>query len=407
MEAQTIELETLELTVRHGVSPGLDLLIVLARRRKMLLGATLSAALFAGVVSVLIPNRYTATASIVPPQQNPSLAASMLGQLGSLDPIATIAQKDLGLKSPNDIYVGMLKSRTVQDALIRRFDLLNVYRERRMSDARRELENATSILLGKEGFITISVEDKDSRRAAEMANTYVEELGKVTQQLAVTEASQRRLFFGQQLEQAKNDLAAAEQALKETELKTGLIQLDSQAKAIIESVVKLRAAIATKEVELHAMRSFSTDQNPDVILAEQELSGLRSQLALLGTQSGGEGDIQVPAAKVPEASLEYVRKLREVKYHETIFELLAKQYEAAKLDESKAGAVVQVLDPGVEPDKRSSPRRALIIIVTTLVAFVGSVGYAFAAETLYRMRLDPDFNARLTTLQDLILKTPR
>ena len=381
----------------------LDLLIILSRRKRIILRTTLATAVLAAIVSWWLPNRYTATANILPPQQSPSLAASMIGQLGALGPMAAMAQKDLGLKNPNDLYVGMLRSRTVENALIRSFDLLRVYRDKRMSDGRRDLENATSIVLGKEGFVTISVEDKDRRRAPQVANAYVEQLRKLTQDLAVTEAGQRRLFFERQLELAKNNLADAEQALKETEQKTGLIQLDGQSKAIIEAVVKLRALMAAKEVELHAMRLFSTEQNPDVMLGEQELSGLRAQLALLEKQSGDPGNVQVPVGNVPEAGLQYVRKLREVKYAETIFEILAKQYEAAKLDEAKTAAIIQVLDPAIEPDRKSSPPRILIVVIVTLLGFFGSAGYILLAEALYRLRLNPQVSARLATLKTTAL----
>jgi uncharacterized protein involved in exopolysaccharide biosynthesis len=272
-----------------------------------------------------------------------------------------------------------------------------------MSDARKHLENASSIAVGKDGFIRISVEDKDRRRAPQLANAYVDELRRLTQDLAVTEAGQRRLFFERQLELAKNHLADAEQALKQTEQTTGLIQLDGQAKAIIESVVKLRAAIAAQEVELHAMRLFSTEQNPDVRLGEQQLSGLRAQLVLLEKQSGG-GDVQLPVGNVPEAGLQYVRKLRDVKYAETIFELLAKQYEAARLDEAKTAAIIQVVDPALEPDRKSSPWRSLIVGLAALLGFFGSCLYGLIADALHRMRLEPESNAHLVALRTAISK---
>ena len=387
----------------------LDLLIILSRRKPLILRATLAAGFLAGMVALWLPNRYTATANILPPQQSQSLAASMIGQLGPLGPMAAMAQKDLGLKNPNDLYVGMLRSRTAEDALIRRFDLRRVYRDKKMSDARHDLENASSIVLGKEGFVSISVEDKDPSRASQIANAYVDELRQLTQDLAVTEAGQRRLFFERQLELAKNNLADAEQALKKTEQKTGLIQLDGQAKAIIESVVKLRALMAAKEVELHAMRLFSTEQNPDVMLGEQQLSGLRAQLALMEKQSSAPADIQVsassvPSGNVPEAGLQYVRKLREVKYAEAMFELLAKQYEAARLDEAKTAAVIQVLDPAIEPDRKSSPPRIWIVVIATLLGFFGSVGYVLSSEAVGRMRLNPDVNERLTMLKTAVLQ---
>jgi tyrosine-protein kinase Etk/Wzc len=382
-----------------GEAQVLDLLIILSRRKHIILRTTLGAAVLAFGFSLCLPNRYTATASILPPQQVPSLAAAMAGQLGALGPMAALAQKDLGLKNPNDIYVGMLRSRTAEDALIGRFDLLRVYRVKRMSDARRKLENNSSIVLSKEGFVTISVEDKDRNRAPQIANAYVEQLRKLTQDLAVTEAGQRRLFFERQLELARNNLADAEQALKQTEQSTGVIQLDGQAKAIIESVVKLRALMAAKEVELHAMRLFSTEQNPDVMLAEQKLSGLRTQLALLEKQSGEPGEVQVPAGNVPEAGLQYVRKLRDLKYSEAIFDLLAKQYEAARLDEARTAAVIQVLDPAIAPDRKSSPQRTLIVVIVTMLGFFGSVGYVFSIEVLRRLHSDPAAHGRLAMLK--------
>ena len=414
LESATLESATRELTTpdlrppsraassESGEGRILDLLIVLSRRKRLILSATLTAALLSAAVSLLLPNRYTATTTILPPQQSQSLAASMIGQLGALGPMAAMAQKDLGLKNPNDLYVGMLRSRTAEDGLIRRFDLLRIYHDRKMSDARRDLERASSIAVGKEGFVTISVEDKGRSRAPQIANAYVDELRQLTQDLAVTEAGQRRLFFERQLELAKNNLAGAEQALKETEQKTGLIQLDGQAKAIIDSVVKLRALIAAKEVELQGMRLFSTEQNPDVKLGEEQLSGLRTQLALLERQSGGPGDVQVPAGSVPEAGLQYARKLRDLKYSETIFEMLAKQYEAARLDEAKTAAVIQVLDPAIEPDRKSSPKRGLIFFGAMGLGFLGAVGYTIGAAALAEIRLDPGTQYRLDALSRLL-----
>jgi tyrosine-protein kinase Etk/Wzc len=417
--AETMDDGTFELTSRGLSPPGvargepyeshiLDLLILLSRRKWVILRTTLAGALLSAGIVMLLPNRYTATASILPPQQSQSLATSMIGQLGALGPMAAMAQKDLGLKNPNDLYVGMLRSRTSEDALIRRFDLLRVYRDKKMSDARKNLESASTILLGKEGFISISVEDKDRNRAAQIANAYVDQLRLLTQDVAMTEAGQRRLFFERQLDLAKNNLAEAEQALKETEQKTGMIQLDGQAKAIIESVVKLRALIAAKEVELHAMRLFSTEQNPDVLLGEQQLSGLREQLVPLEKQSGASsdlGDVQVPVGNVPEAGLQYVRKLRDMKYAETMFEILAKQYEAARLDEAKTAAVIQVLDLAIEPDRKSSPQRTLIIVVATLSGFFCSAGYILSAAALRQLRLDPGFDARFAALRTSVFQS--
>ncbi|HET8667303.1 MAG TPA: Wzz/FepE/Etk N-terminal domain-containing protein [Terriglobales bacterium] len=381
-----------------------DVLGIIAKRRRMIAQTVAIAALASTIIAFILPNRYTATTTLLPPQQPQSLTSALASQLGGVGMLGAVAGKDLGLKNPNDTYIGMLRSRVVADTLIQRFELMKVYRDKRLSDARNDLQSASDIQSGKDGFITVSVEDKDRKRAADIANAYIEELRRLTSSLAVTEAGQRRLFFEQQLQKAKDDLANAEVALKDTQQKTGLIQLDSQAKAIIESVAAVRAQIAAKEVQLQAMQSFATDQNPDVLLLRQELAGLRAQSARLENRSNaGAGDIQVPTGQVPQAGLEYVRRLRDVKYYETIFELLAKQFEVAKLDEARQGAVIQVVDPAVQPDKKSSPKRLLIVIVAVLAALAASVLWALFSEGISRMNADPDGARQLRALRQIFV----
>lgn len=368
----------------------IDLLIVLAKHKRMILRVTLAAVLIALIVSFLLPNIYTATATILPPQQNQSSAAMLLGQMG---PLATIGGGALNIKNPNDLYIGMLQSRRVADDIIKRFDLKKVYDKDTWVGTRKKLAKACRIAAGKEGIITIEVDDKDPQRAAAMANAYVDELARLNQSLAVTEASRRRLFFEKQLRQAKDDLANAEVALKNTQEQSGLIQLDEQGKAIIEAVAKLRAQIAAKEVQLSAMRTFATIQNADYIRAQQELTGMKDQLAKLehSTNSGttNNGNIFVPTGKVPESGMEYVRKVRDVKYYETIFDLLAKQYELAKIDEAKDSSLIQVLDKALTPEKKSKPRRLLIIIGSALAAGFLAVLRAFILEGRERAKQDP------------------
>jgi len=379
----------------------MDLLLVVAERAKTIAKVTICAMMLAIAGAFLLPNYYTATTRVLPPQQSQSMAAMLASQLGSLGPLGATAGNNLGLKSPNDIYIGMLKSETVENAQIKRFDLMKVYRDRRISDARRDLEAASKFMSTKEGFIAISVEDKNPNRAAVMANTYVDELRKLTERLAVTEAGQRRLFFEKQLAQTKSDLNLAEQAFKNVQLRTGVIQLDGQAKAIIESVVQLRAEIAAKEVQLHAMRSFATETNPDLALATQELSGLGAQLQKLEHQQGsGGGDMQVPAGQIPEAALEYAQRLRDVKYNEGLFELLSKQYEAAKMDEARQGTVIQVIDPAVEPDNKSSPHRVGLVLVITVLAMFLSIVWCILVGAIARQ---PRRQQQLRTLRQVVL----
>jgi uncharacterized protein involved in exopolysaccharide biosynthesis len=378
----------------------LDLLIVLARRRWDLLAGTAGAALLAAIIAFLLPNRFTATTVILPPQQSASSGAALLTQLGNANPLASLASSGLGLKNPNDLQVAMLQSRTVEDAMIDRFNLMALYREKRRSDARKAFEKFTDIENGlKDGLIRISVTDKDSRRAAEMANAYVDEYKKLSATIAVTEASQRRLFFEQQLVQAKENLADAEEALKRTQQKTGLIQLDGQARAVIESVAQLRGQVAAKEVQIRAMHQFAAEQNPDLQLAEQELAGLQSEVARMGAGSGSSsGDFLMPKGSVPQAGLDYVRKLRDMKYNETIFELLAKQFEIAKIDEARQGSVMQLVDKAIPPDKKSSPKRLLIVACSTVAGFVLAIFWVLFSEALRIARKDPRQREQLNAL---------
>ena len=377
----------------------LDLLIVLAERRRLILCVTLTFALLSTVIALILPKRYTATVVLLPPQQNSSMGAAIASQLGNLGGMAALAGGNLGIKNPNDMYVAMLKSRSVEDAMVQHFGLMQEYRQNYPSDARKAFEHhATVEGNGKDGLIHISVEDSDPNRASELANGYVNQFRNLSEHLAITEASQRRLFFEQQLEQSKNNLATAEEALKETQQKTGLIQLDSQARALIESAAALRAQIATKEVQIQAMRTFATGENAQLIQSEQELEGLRAQLARLGGSESIDSGLMVPRGQVPEAGLEYVRKLRDVKYYETIFDILARQFEIAKLDEAKQGAVVQVVDAAIPPDKRSFPKRGLIVAVSTAVGFFVGLLIALLQASYRHLRSSPDVSQKLSIL---------
>jgi tyrosine-protein kinase Etk/Wzc len=384
----------------------LDLLIILARRRKFIIAFTLIAAVLSAIVAMLLPVKYTATAVILPPQSSSSTGSAVMSQLGALGAAGAMAGSSLGIKNPNDMYVAMFRSRTVEDAMIKRFNLQSEYQVRLTSLVRGEFEAHSEVLSGaKDNLITVSIQDRDPKRAADMANAYVDEYRTFSATLALTEASQRRVFFEQQLEQAKNNLAGAEEALKKTELTTGLVQIDSQARALIESAASLRAQIAAKQVEIRGMRSFASDQNPELQLAEQQLAGWQTQLSSLGGAQAGSGDdLILPKGQVPAASLDYLRKLRDVKYYDTVFDLLAKQFEIAKIDEARQGSMVQVVDPAVTPDQKSSPRRAMIVLISTVVGFCFSILWVLLANGLRKVRQDPENHQRLQTLNALFRK---
>ncbi len=371
----------------------LEALTILGQAKLFVLKVALGCALAALIITFIIPNYYTASTSILPPQQGSGMAAALLSQMGNLGNIgslASLAGSNLSLKNPNDLYVSMLKSRTVEDAIIQRFELQKVYGKRYVSETRKKLEWYTTIEGGlKDGLIRISVEDRDPKRAADMANAFVEEYKKLSAHLAISEAAQRRLFFEQQLVKAKDDLANAEEDLKRTELRTGLIQLDSQARAMIETVAIVKAQIAAKEVQIQTLSTYSTPNNPNMILAQQELAALKAQLRRLGASEDENVDVLVPTKKIPEAGLEYVRKLREVKYREVLFELLSRQFEIAKLDEAKEGATVQTVDPAVIPDKKSWPRRSIFILVGLAIGLFGAVIWVLLHDSVKQSMNDP------------------
>ena len=386
-----------------GEYSALDLLIVLARRKRFILLFTVGAAMLASIIVFFVPNQYTAETVVLPPAQNSGMGAALMSQLAGGGALASLAGGSLGIKNPGDMYVSLFRGRTVEDAVIQRFGLVARYKEKRMVDTRKNFEDHATVVLGvKDGLIRISVRDRDPKLAAEIANGYVDEFRKLSANLAITEASQRRMFFQQQLAQAKDNLANAEEAMKHTEQSTGVLQIDSQAKSLIEAATTLRAQVTAKQVQIQGMRSFATEDNPELVMAKQQLGALQAQLSkLAGADQDANGFI-IPKGKIPEAGMEYVRKYRDLKYHETIFELIAKQFEMAKLDEARQGAVIQVADVAVPPDNKSSPHRVVIILLMMFAAFVTAVLFVIVSEGLAQVQQHPEQNRRILILRELL-----
>jgi uncharacterized protein involved in exopolysaccharide biosynthesis len=385
----------------------LDVLLILAARKGLIILMSVAGfVLGIGLVLTVAPS-YTAKATILPPQQEQSSSSALLGQFGALASMSGLGGS-LGIKNPADLYIGILQSQTVTDAMIKRFDFIRLYHPKRMSDARLMFQKNAKFVAGKEGMISISFVDGDPRRAAAIANAYVDELYNLNNRLALGAASQRRLFFEQQLAQEKDKLADAEVALKVTEEATGVIAPSGQTENIIRQVAQIQAEITEREVELGALRTSSTDQNPDVIRLTTELSSLRSQLRDLESAAGAKhapGDISITTANVPEAGLAYIRKERDVKYHQLLFDLLARQYEAARMDEAKSAPVIQVVDPALPPDRKSAPFRALWALVGGALGFLFSTGYVLSSFVYRRLAADEQQGRRLALLrQELKLR---
>lgn len=232
-----------------------------------------------------------------------------------------------------------------------------------------------------------------------MANAFVDELKKLLQNLAITKASQRRLFFEEQLKKSKEALIKSEESMKEFQEETGILKVEEQAKAVIESIANLRAQLAAKEVELKVMKTYTTANNPDLQIVEETLNGLKIELAKLEEKEGTNPDTLMPTGRLPLVGTGYIRKLRDLKFNETLFELMAKQYELARIDEAKDAAIIQVIDKAVAPEKRYKPARRQMVTVASLAAFFFSIFLAFFMEYLEKASTGETNRERLETLK--------
>lgn len=375
-----------------------ELLIVFAKHKKLIVVLPVMTFIAAFGLSFALPNIYKATTKLLPPQQAQSGASALLSQLGGVAGAGAAV-----LKNPNDLYVGMLQSRTIAEKLVGQYDLKKVYETDSMEKARRNLADSTLIVAGKDGLITIEVEDVNQKRAALLANAYVTELLKLTKVLAVTEAAQRRVFFERQLATSKDNLANAEAKLKYALDTRGVISVDSDSRAIVETVGRLRAQVSAKEIELSSMQAFVTTSNQAYKRAQEELTSLKSELFKLENgRSAAPGKDAVADDQLP--GLENIKILRDVKYHQMLYELLSKQYEAARLDEAKDTSLIQVLDSAVEPELKFKPKRTFLAITAALLAMFGAMAWALIAEKKAAAMENPLTKARWMVFKDALKK---
>jgi len=344
----------------------------LGESKRQIAAVTATIAIGALVVALLLPPIYTARASFLAPgSQQQSGSAAALAALGSLGGLAS----GLAAKTPDDLYVALLKSDSVLRGLDAKFDLKKHYDVDTHEALRRVVPGFIRVSADKKsGVISVEVDDKDKNFAADVANAHEAEVTKLLGRLAVSEAQLRRVFFEKQLQDTKENLVKAEQALRGVQEKSGVIVLDKQAEALITNAALLRAQIAEREVQLKVLRTSSTEQNPAVIRLNSELHALRTELSRMESAQGGSpgSAVDMPVGKLPEAAVDYVRARRELKLQETLLEGMVRQYEIAKLDEAKEGPTLQQVDIAQPPDHKSKPSRALIVLVSALVALLAA-----------------------------------
>lgn len=380
----------------------LEIMLILARRKWLIVRNTLAAMIVAAIILLLMKNRYDATAVILPPRQEQSISSLLSGQAGALSALGGAGLSSGLLKNPNDIYAGLLQSRTVTSHLVNRFQLRNYYRVKYEQDAIKALLAHTKIELTKDNLIHITVTTYDPNFSSQMANAYVDELHTLNTNLALTDSSQRRAFFQEQIDREKAALSQAEADFQQMQKKTGLLLPNSQADMMARNVASLRAEITVREAEMESLKNYATEQNPAYQRLSSQIASLRQQLTQLENNEKAvtPGDIELPTSRLPAASQEYMRRYREVRLHEAVYQLLVKQFEAAKIDEAKSAPMIQVVDPAIPPERKSSPFRSLITLVIGILAFlftcawyVFSYGYGVIAEK------DPIFATKASELK--------
>jgi len=363
-------------TDANAASVGLaDLLTWIGEGKRLIAVVTVVAAIAALVYALRAPFIFTARTTLLAPNSQQAGSSAALAALGSLGGLAG----GLVSKSPDELYVALLKGDSVQRALIDRFNLKEHYKVETYETLRKVLPSYVRVAADKKsGLITVEVDDESPKFAADLANAHADEITKVLGRLAVSEAQLRRAFFENQLKETKENLVRAEQALQATQEKSGMIVLDKQAEALIGGAAQLRAQITEREVQLKVLRTSATDQNPDVMRLGSELRALRTELARMESSQGAGSTtsaVEMPVGQIPSASIDYVRARRELKLQETLLEGMVRQYWIAKLDEAKEGPALQQVDVALPPDRKSKPSRALIVIVATVLALLASTAF--------------------------------
>jgi len=366
----------------------LDYWRVLVKRKKLLFAIVFLAAIASIVTSLMLPKMYASTTSLLPPQN----AASGAGLISSKLPggLSGLAGNALGMTSPIDLWVGILKSRTIQDEIVSAFQLKAVYRTESEEAARRQLDDAVQIKKSKEEILSITVEDRDPQRAADIANALSEALDRFNRGITTTSGGRMRAFVENRLADAKIALAQSEEALKAFQEKNRAIKLDDQSAAIIGAIGEVKGTLIAKEVELQTLLSFATPENPQVKTLKTEVKELRKMLQSLAAGGDHEGEesrnIFIPTDRLPDLSLQYVRLLRDAKIHETLFELLTEQFEMARIQEAKDSPTVQILDMAVPSETRVRPKRAQIVILSTFTAGFFGIFLVFFLEYLNKAK---------------------
>jgi tyrosine-protein kinase Etk/Wzc len=382
----------------------IDLLLVLLKWKRMIFWIVAASIVISVIVALISPKSYIATARILPPQESKSSMSGLLSQVGGT--LGGLGLDLIGGESTSDVYVGILESRTVADNLIKKYDLMERYDTKYMADTYEELSERSAFDVdSKNQIISISVEDRDPQIAADMANTYVEELDIINRTVNITEGQRKRIFLEKRLAKVKEDLINAEMDLKAFQEQYKLVSIDEQARVAIEGAAEIKAMIIIAQTELEVLKDFGTEKQNEAVMLQARITELQKQLARIESGSSDKDidDFYIPFSELPDLGMQLARLTREFKIQENVFELLSSQYELAKIEEAKDVNTIQVLDRAVPPDKRSKPKRKIIVILTTFVAFFFSVFLAFFLEFVEKVRSEDEerYNSLIKHFKDI------
>ena len=373
----------------------LDYWDIAVRHRQFIGGFCLAGMLATLIVSLLLPNVYESTASVLPQLESKesSTLAALLTATGASGMVQNLGLGLPGMPTtPTDVFVAILKSRLMADDVIAKFNLRERYGEDTLVETREELADRVRITVTKEKAIKVAVEDNDPQIAAEMANFYVANLDRLNRTVNVSKAAQNRAFIERRLAETVESMGKAEDALREFQTKNKTVAVEAQSKVMIEAAAILQAQITAQEVQLQVMKSYLAQDNPEVARVRSSIEELKKQLYIMESGKDGKGmfpgDRLHPAMiTVPELALQFARLFRQVKVQETLFTLLTSQHEQAKIAEARDTPTVQILDAAVPADKRSRPRLLLNVAIAGVFALVGGALLAFFREYRAHRRL--------------------
>ena len=376
--AQALELQLDSTLARERMCSRLR---ILWAERRFLLRIGCVALLVSTVIAFLIPKRYTTQVQIMPPDTQSTntlaLVAGLTGK-GDVGGLGTIAGDLLGMKSTGALFMGVLQSRTVRDHIVHRFDLKKVYGERLEEFARQDLAENTSISEDrKSGILTMNVTDRDAKRAVAIATAYVEELDALMAQLSTSSARRERVFLDQRLSSVKQDLDSAAKDFSQFATKNGTIDITEQGKAMVTAAAALEGQLIAAQSELEGLKQIYTDSNVRVRATQARIAELQHQIEKFSGKpapaydpSRDSSSETYPALRqLPVLGVPYANLLRRLKIEETVYEILTKEYELAKVQEAKEIPTVKVLDSAEVPERKSSPPRLLIVFLGTIFSF--------------------------------------